>query len=105
MPDGNYELGGQKVIVRDGKALLEDGTLAGSILKMCDGVKRMYILEGVSMTDIVQMASVNPAKQIGVYDRKGSITVGKDADLLLVDDDLNIKYTFCCGEIAFRGEI
>ncbi|NCU17712.1 N-acetylglucosamine-6-phosphate deacetylase [Pallidibacillus pasinlerensis] len=105
MPDGNYELGGQKAIVRDGKALLEDGTLAGSILKMCDGVKRMYTLEGVSMTDIIQMASVNPAKQIGVYDRKGSITVGKDADLLLVDDDLNIRYTFCCGEIAFRGEI
>src|SRR5690606_122705 len=84
------------------RAVLEDGTLAGSILKMDDGVRRMFGLNGVSLHDVVKMASVNPAKQIGIYDRKGSITVGKDADILLVDNDLNIQYTICRGEIAVR---
>ncbi|MFD1848630.1 N-acetylglucosamine-6-phosphate deacetylase [Oceanobacillus bengalensis] len=104
LPTGDYELGGQPVKVADGRAVLEDGTLAGSILKMDDGARRMLGLEGVTMEDILQMASVNPAKQMGMYDRKGSIAIGKDADILLVDNDLNIKYTICRGDIAFRGE-
>lgn len=65
--------------------------LAGSILKFDDGVRRMLGLKGVTLRDIVKMASENPAKQIGVYDRKGGITQGKDADILLVDDPLTIK--------------
>lgn len=105
LPDGTYELGGRPVEVHNNRACLKDGTLAGSILKMCDAVRTMLDLEGVSLDDIVKMASINPAKQIGVYNRKGSIAVGKDADLLLVDDDLTIKYTLCRGEIAYRGEI
>lgn len=50
------------------------------------------------------MASENPAKQIGVYDRKGSITQGKDADILLIDNKLTIRYTICRDDIAFKGE-
>ncbi|MFP3489586.1 amidohydrolase family protein, partial [Staphylococcus sp. SIMBA_130] len=46
--------------------------------------------------------SVNPAKQIGIDDQKGSISLGKDADILLVDDELNIKFTICRGEISFQ---
>ncbi|MBP2076142.1 N-acetylglucosamine-6-phosphate deacetylase [Oceanobacillus polygoni] len=102
LPDGDYELGGQPVKVENGKAVLEDGTLAGSILKMHEGAKQMLKLNGVSIRDIVKMASVNPAKQIGIYDRKGSISLGKDADILLVDDELNIKFTICRGEISFQ---
>lgn len=102
LPPGDYELGNQPVKVDNERAVLEDGTLAGSILKMDDGVRRMFGLNGVSLHDVVKMASVNPAKQIGIYDRKGSITVGKDADILLVDNDLNIQYTICRGEIAVR---
>lgn len=104
LPAGDYELGGQPVKVNKDRAVLADGTLAGSILKMCDAARRMLGLDGVTLQDVVKMASSNPAKQINVYDRKGSIAVGKDADILLVDDDLNIKYTFCRGEIAFREE-
>lgn len=103
LPAGDYELGGQLVKVDEERAVLEDGTLAGSILKMDDGVRRMFGLSGMSLYDVVKMASVNPAKQIGVYDRKGSITVGKDADILLVDVELNIQYTICRGEIAFSN--
>lgn len=102
LPDGDYELGGQPVKVENGKAVLEDGTLAGSILKMHEGAKQMLKLTGVCIRDIVEMASVNPAKQIGIYDRKGSISLGKDADILLVDDELNIKFTICRGEISFQ---
>lgn len=104
LPDGDYELGGQPVKVKNDRAVLEDGTLAGSILKMHDGAKQMLQLEGVKLRNIVEMASVNPAKQIGIYDQKGSITLGKDADILLVDDDLNIKYTICRGKISFQYE-
>lgn len=101
---GNYELGGQPVTVSDDRAVLADGTLAGSILKMKDAVKQMLRLSGVTMRDIVRMSAENPAKQLGVWDRKGSIEAGKDADLLLVDDDLEIKYTICRGTIAYKGE-
>ncbi|HZG70718.1 MAG TPA: N-acetylglucosamine-6-phosphate deacetylase, partial [Chondromyces sp.] len=79
---GDYELGGQAVSVTEDRAVLADGTLAGSILKMNEGAKHLLQLEGVDISDIIQMASVNPAKQIEVFNRKGSIAVGKDADLL-----------------------
>lgn len=103
LPDGDYELGGQPVKVAEGRAVLEDGTLAGSILNMIDGAKHLLQIQGVTLSDIVKMASVNPAKQIGVFERKGSIATGKDADLLLVDDQLNIHYTLCQGKIAYTG--
>lgn len=104
LPPGDYELGGQPVVVTEDRAELENGSLAGSILKLINGAKQMLKLKQVSIRDIVEMASVNPAKQLNVIDRKGSIARGKDADLLLVDDELNIQYTICRGEIAFEGE-
>lgn len=87
------------------EAVLEDGTLAGSILKMNEGAQNMLNLQGVTLQNIIEMASVNPAKQINVYDRKGSIALTKDADLLLVDDHLNIKYTFCKGIMSYKGHV
>lgn len=102
---GEYELGGQPVIVTEDRAILKEGhSLAGSILKMHEGAQNMLKLKGVSLANIVEMAAVNPAKQIGLYETKGSIAEGKDADLLLVDDQLNIKYTICRGAIAYKGE-
>lgn len=101
---GDYELGGQPVKVNSDRAVLEDGTLAGSILKMYQGAQQMMQLKDVSIKDVIYMASMNSAKQLGVFDRKGSIAEGKDADVLLVDDQLNIKYTICRGEIAFERE-
>lgn len=101
---GDYELGGQPVKVNSDRAVLEDGTLAGSILKMYQGAQQMMQLQDVSIKDVIYMASMNSAKQLGVFDRKGSIAEGKDADVLLVDDQLNIKYTICRGEIAFERE-
>lgn len=102
LEDGDYELGGQPVTVKEGRATLENGSLAGSVLRMIDGVKNMLDLNGVEIEDIVRMASVNPAKQVGIFDQKGSIDVGKDADILLVSDQMDIEYTICRGETAYR---
>lgn len=103
MQPGDYELGGQPVRVTSDRAVLEDGTLAGSILKMYQGAQQMLKIDEVTIRDVVQMAASNPAKQINIFDRKGSIAVGKDADLLLVDDHLNIRKTICRGSIAYEG--
>lgn len=97
---GDYELGGQPVKVTEDRVVLEDGTLAGSILKMYQGAQQMLQLKDVSISSVIKMASENPAKQLNIFDRKGSIKEGKDADLLLVDDDMTIKYTICRGVIA-----
>lgn len=101
---GYYELGGQPVTVINNRAELEDGTLAGSMLKMNHGARNMLALNGATLFSVVEMASVNPARQLRVYDRKGSIAVGKDADVLIVDDALNIKYAICRGRIAYEEE-
>lgn len=101
---GDYELGGQPVTVTSDRAVLEDGTLAGSILKMHQGAQQMLQLTNVSIRNIIEMASANPAKQLGIFEKKGSIALQKDADVLLVDDELNIKYTICRGAVAFEED-
>ena len=101
MPDGNYQLGGQKVIVQNGEARLEDGTLAGSTLKMNEAIYNFMKTTGVSLLDAVDFATINPARCLHVEDRKGSIEVGKDADFVIVDKDLNVYMTICRGEIVY----
>jgi N-acetylglucosamine-6-phosphate deacetylase len=102
LKNGIYDLGGQDVHVADGKALLADGTLAGSILKMNDSFKNTMEFADVSLIEAVKMTSVNPAKQLNVFDRKGSITVGKDADLTILSENYQVQLTICRGETAYR---
>jgi N-acetylglucosamine-6-phosphate deacetylase len=102
LAEGEYELGGQKVVVHNGQALLEDGTLAGSILKMVDAMKNMMAYTGCSLQEAIQMSSSNPAIQLGVYDRKGSLKEGKDADIVILDENHNVFMTFCKGELAYQ---
>ncbi len=104
LSDGKYDLGGQDVFVKGKEARLEDGALAGSILKMNDALKNMVAFTGCSLRDAVQMAAVNPAKQLNIYDKKGSVAVGKDADLVILDKDYQVRTTICRGKIAYRGE-
>ncbi len=99
---GNYELGGQPVTVTEDWAVLEDGTLAGSILKMQEGARQMLQLNDADIRNVIQMTAENPAKQLHIFDKKGSIKPGKDADLLLVDDELNVHSTICRGEVAYQ---
>jgi N-acetylglucosamine-6-phosphate deacetylase len=100
--NGVYDLGGQVITVKDEKALLDSGTLAGSILKFSNGVKNMLKFTGCGLEDIIEMVSVNPAKQLNVYDRKGSIALGKDADIVLLNDQNEVALTYCRGELSYR---
>lgn len=102
LKSGIYDLGGQDVHVADGKALLADGTLAGSILKMNDSFKNTMEFADVSLLEAVKMTSVNPAKQLNVFDKKGSISIGKDADLTILDEQYQVQLTICRGEIAYK---
>lgn len=95
--EGHYMLGGQDVYVNQNQARLSDGTLAGSVLRMIDAVKKMKAITNCSISEIIEMASYNPAKIHKIDDRKGSIEIGKDADLLIVDADLNLLETYCRG--------
>ncbi|WP_340081705.1 N-acetylglucosamine-6-phosphate deacetylase [Terribacillus sp. FSL K6-0262] len=104
LEDGTYDLGGQAVTVKEGKALLPDGTLAGSMLQMKDAVCNMAAFADASVLDIAKMTAENPAKQYKIYDRKGSLTKGKDADIVLLDDQLTLQATYCRGNLAYQKE-
>ncbi|WLR55622.1 N-acetylglucosamine-6-phosphate deacetylase [Mesobacillus subterraneus] len=101
LKNGSYDLGGQEVSVADGKALLADGTLAGSILKMKDSLKNMMKFAGISLEEAVKLASENPARQLKVFDRKGSIASGKDADLVVLDQNHEVTMAFCRGVASY----
>jgi len=103
MPDGEYRLGKQNVIVKNGVCRLESGELAGSTLTMDVALRNMVELVGASLQEAVRMATVNPAKVIGVEDRKGSIEPGKDADLVILDEKLNICSTIVKGEVLAKS--
>ena len=103
MPDGLSELGGQQVFVKNGEARLSDGTLAGSVLKMNVAVKNLVEKVGVSLTEAVDFASANPAKNLGLYDERGSIEVGKRADFAVMDKDYNILCTVVGGKVVYKA--
>ena len=103
LADGISELGGQEVIVKNGEARLKDGTLAGSTLKMNDAIKNLVLKCGVKFIDAIDFATVNPAKNLGVYDTHGSIAVGKVADFAVLDGEFNIALTVRDGEIIYKA--
>lgn len=102
MPDGEYTLGGQKIFVNGIECLLEDGTIAGSVLKLNNAVKNVYNNTDMPLWTVVAAASLNPATAIGVDDRKGSLDAGKDADIIITDRDFNIMKTIIGGEIKYE---
>ncbi|KAB2926446.1 MAG: N-acetylglucosamine-6-phosphate deacetylase [Bacteroidetes bacterium] len=105
MPDGEYHFMDQKIIVREKRAFLENGTLAGSTLTMEEAVKTMVKEVGVPLTDAVRMASLNGAKVLGIEHRKGILAVGKDADLVLLDDGFNVQATVYEGEVKYQRSL
>lgn len=101
-PDGDYDLGGQPVYVRDGKALLADGTIAASTSNVYKELKNV-ISFGIPEKQAVKSATINPAKAIRVDDKTGSIEEGKLADILVVDKEYNIKLVIVKGEIKVNN--
>lgn len=97
MPDGEYELGGQAVFLKGKTCTLADGTLAGSVTNLFDCMRNV-VSYGIPLEDAVRAASYNPACQLGVQDRVGSIAVGKDADFLVCSADLSLRKVYIDGE-------
>lgn len=102
LEDGEYELGGLKVFVRDGTARLEDGTLAGSTLGFSKGVKNFKEFTGCSLKCLSKVSSYNAAVHMGL-DGKGRISEGFDADLVILDFDLNVVEVYKKGEEIFQN--
>lgn len=101
--DSVSELGGQTVYVKNGEARLADGTLAGSVLRMNDAVKNMVTKCGVDFCTAVDFASANPARNLGIFDKIGSIEEGKNASFAVLDKDFNVLMTIRDGEIIYKA--
>lgn len=97
LADGQYTLGGQDVHVEGKLATLDDGTIAGSVTNLMSCVQTAVKKMGIPLVDAVACATVNPAKEIGIYERCGSITPGKDADLVLMDENLQVRAVYIDG--------
>lgn len=103
LADGESELGGQLVIVKNGEARLKDGTLAGSVLRMNRAVQNLVEKAGVPLLQAVDYATINPAKSLGIDGEAGSIRVGKRADFVVLDDKFDVLYTVRDGKIVYRA--
>ncbi|MCY6485742.1 N-acetylglucosamine-6-phosphate deacetylase [Clostridium aestuarii] len=103
MKCGEYELGTQKVIVDETSARLEDGTLAGSILTLNIALKNMYEHTNLELHEVVNMASLNGAKELKIDNEKGSFKDGKDADITIFDDEFNIYLTIIEGKTVYNN--
>ncbi|MHA1616806.1 MAG: N-acetylglucosamine-6-phosphate deacetylase [Candidatus Njordarchaeales archaeon] len=104
LADGEYMLGEQKIIVKNGISRLPDGTIAGSTLTLDKAIKNVVRNLRVSLPDAVKMASYVPAKIMQIDHQKGSIEIGKDADLVILNKDLDVILTIVEGSIVYQKQ-
>ena len=102
MKDGQYDLGGQSVFVKDGAARLESGHLAGSVLTLNKAIYNFLQNTNATVAEVIHMASLNPATSIGVSDRKGSLEIGKDADIAIFDEEMNCYLSIVEGREVYN---
>lgn len=100
--DGEYELGGQTVYVKDGKALLADGTIAASTTNIYQEFLNLLSF-GIDFRHAIKSCTINPAKAIGADDLTGSIAKGKFADLVVLDSENEIKAVLIKGKLILKG--
>ncbi len=100
MKCGTYDLGGRSVEVDEGKAVLEDGTLAGSVLKMNDALSNMQTHTSMSLVEIVNSVTKIPAAKLGVT--KGELKEGYDADIVIFDEKFSIITTIVNGDVKYK---
>ena len=103
LPDGPHDQSGQTVIVDGIRCRFPDGTIAGSSLTMDQAVRNFRAHTDIPLYETVNMASLYPARSVGIDDAKGSLEPGKDADIVIADRDFNVKATFIRGEMAFQA--
>ncbi len=103
LPDGQYKLGVNDVVVVDGDAKLADtGVRAGSTLTQNTALLNLIRFTGRDLNQILPLLTENPAKMLGIYDKKGSIADGKDADIVILDQENEIKDVFVSGKLIRR---
>ena len=101
MPDGEYTLGGQPIFLKGIECRLADGTIAGSVLKLNNAVKNVLDHTTLPVNEVFKMASLNPASAIGFDSRIGSLEAGKDADIIIVDEAINVQRTIKKGRTIY----
>jgi N-acetylglucosamine-6-phosphate deacetylase len=104
MGDGEFSFDGRPIAVRDGKALLADGTIAGSVSCLDDNVRRLVDECAIPVSSAIAMATRVPARSVGLDNRKGHLSGGYDADLVALDYQRNVRFTMARGRIAYRAE-
>ena len=97
---GEYDLGGQKVLVKEGEARLKDGTLAGSVLKLNEALKNFYEHSDITLPELIATVTTLPARKLGL--RVGALKEDSSADFVLFDDGFEIYSTFVNGEEIYR---
>ncbi|MBQ7294604.1 MAG: N-acetylglucosamine-6-phosphate deacetylase [Clostridia bacterium] len=103
LPEGEYTLGGAKIIYRGIVCRLEDGTVAGSVLHLNKGVWNVYTNSHIPLYECVNCASLNPATTLGLDKTKGSLETGKDADIIITDCEFNVEKTIIGGKIKYEA--
>ncbi len=103
LPEGEYTLGGQKIIYKGIVCRLEDGTVAGSVLRLNKGVWNVYTNSDIPLYECVNCASLNVATALGIEKKKGSLETGKDADIIITDSEFNIEKTIIKGVIRYES--
>ncbi|MBQ9747752.1 MAG: N-acetylglucosamine-6-phosphate deacetylase [Clostridia bacterium] len=97
LPNGEYNMNGIEFTLKDGKAVMENGTIVGSALDLYTAVNNLVAFAGISFEEALIAATKAPAEMVGIYDRRGSLTVGKRADMVLLDKNKNIRHVFVAG--------
>jgi N-acetylglucosamine-6-phosphate deacetylase len=100
--DGEYEYNGLSYEARDGTARYKDGTLIGTATGLSDMLLRLMKFTGCSMADAVRTVTENPARAMGLWESKGSITEGKDADIVILDEEGTVEMTIVAGRIVYK---
>ena len=101
MPDGEYTLGGQPIFLKGIECRLADGTIAGSVLKLNNAVKNVLDHTDLPVNEVFKMASLNPAAAIQHADHIGSLEAGKDADIIIADENINVVRTIKKGRTIY----
>ena len=103
LPEGEYTLGGAKIIYRGIVCRLEDGTVAGSVLHLNKGVWNVYTNSDIPLYECVNCASLNVATTLGLDKIKGSLEIGKDADIIITDSEFNVEKTIIGGKLKYEA--